>query len=186
MDITEILRFFVFAERITSLGASDIDSVRSWATIPAPVSVGRRALVFWAERESSRRVMSPWQNGFIGLLQKGESLLSIIGRQLQSEIKAVSNCGFMEIKRKEPIMLLAQLPGTETGNYETRVRRKREITPLRAIYRRVHCDLLMNQTLISNSHLVELSIHLDDPSKCKKQHKANVLSRKEREKQFPS
>lgn len=130
MKITEILRFLVFPERITSLGASDIDPLRSWATIPAPVSVRRRPLVLRAERESSRRVMSPWQNGFIGLLQKGESLLPIIGRQQKSEMKSCIQLWLHGKKRKEPIMILAQLPGNGTGNYETRVRRKIQITPL--------------------------------------------------------
>lgn len=84
-------------------------------------------------------------------------------------------------------MILAQLPGNGTGNYETRVRRKkpnyaapRQFT---AEFTSIRGYLLMNQTLIS---AFELTIHLDDPSKCKKEHKANGLARKEREKQFPS
>lgn len=76
----KLLKFFFFlhlvSECISTLGTANIHSVWSRAAIPATISVGRWSLVVGVERESARRIMSTRQNGFAGLLQEGEFVVS--------------------------------------------------------------------------------------------------------------
>lgn len=95
------------------MGTSNFCAVRSRSAISAPIPLGRRSMDHGDEHQSAGRLLLERQNGFVGLLQKGEShhiTLNIRNKPNKNNVPKPITKISSAFSKSRPISIITQDP----------------------------------------------------------------------------